>query len=58
MKCLVRDFDDEGRMFFCELSPGHDGGHVRKTKTGYRRVYVITGGKKTTLAALTRSSEE
>lgn len=46
MKCLVRDFDDDGRMFFCELPPGHDGKHHREVRTGYRRVYVIKDGKR------------
>lgn len=51
-KCLVRDFDDEGRMFFCELAPDHDGPHHREVKVGYRRAYVVANGRKTTLRSV------
>lgn len=51
MKCLVRDFDDEGRMFFCELQKDHPGNHHRERKSGYRRPYVIVNGKRTTFHA-------
>ena len=38
--CLTRDFDDRGRMFYCELDAGHDGRHHRERKSGYSRAYL------------------
>ena len=39
-KCLKREFDDEGRMFFCALAADHTGPHYREVRIGYRRAYV------------------
>lgn len=53
-KCLARTFDDEGRMFYCELQRGHDGAHYREVKVGYRRPYVVVQGRPTTFSAMAR----
>jgi hypothetical protein len=44
VKCLVREFDDLGRMFFCELERDHVGKHHREKKSGYPRAYVRIDG--------------
>jgi hypothetical protein len=51
-KCLVRDFDDLGRMFFCECKAGHRGSHHRERKSGYPRAYVRDGKLGRTFSSL------
>jgi hypothetical protein len=53
-KCLVRDFDDVGRLFYCELPKEHLGDHYREQKRGYRRAYARVNGVGCTFHQLRR----